>query len=119
MARDLDTLQRTHDYKTGALFRAACLSGAYRGGADEGEAGSIRAFADRLGLLFQMTDDLLDRERDEAEDKLTYVTLLGPERTRREVDALRKDIHEILNGYSGEAADYLAALTDQIAVRKV
>ena len=116
-ARDLDSLRRIHDLKTGALFRAACLSGAYRGGADEAAAEAIRTFADELGLLFQMTDDLLDREKDEAEQKLTYVTLLGIEETRRQIDALAADIHTILNGYHGEAAKYLEAMTDRIAVR--
>ena len=116
--RDLDSLRRIHDHKTGALFRAACLSGAYRGGCGEDEAAIIRAFADKLGLLFQMTDDLLDREKDEAENKLTYVTLMGVEETRREIDALAADIHTILDSYGGEAAAYLGDLTDRIAVRK-
>ena len=118
ICRDLDSLHRIHDYKTGALFRAACLSGAYRGGCTAAEAELIRAFADRLGLLFQMTDDLLDREKDEAENKLTYVTLLGAEETKRRIDALAADIRKILNGYSGEAAAYLLAMTHRIAVRE-
>ena len=115
--RDRASLQRIHDYKTGALFRAACLSGAYRGGCDEAQASRVRAFADELGLLFQMTDDLLDREKDEAEGKLTYVTLLGMDQTRREIDALAADIRSILNSFEGEATAYLLALTDRIAVR--
>ena len=117
-ARDLSSLQRIHNLKTGALFRSACLSGAYRGGCDEAEAEKIRIFADKLGLLFQMTDDLLDQEKDEAEDKLTYVTLLGVERTRQEVQALTQDIRALLAGYEGEAATYLLTLTDRISTRK-
>ncbi len=116
--RDMGSLQRIHDLKTGALFRAACLSGAFRGGCDEHDAECIRVFADKLGLLFQMTDDLLDKEKDEAEDKLTYVTLLGADETRRKIDALAADIREILKEYSGEAAAYLMALADRIAVRE-
>ena len=116
-ARDMDSLRRIHDLKTGALFRAACLSGAYRGGCSEAQADLIRTFADRLGLLFQMTDDLLDREKDQAENKLTYVTLLGPERTGQEIQTLAADIHQILNSFNGEAAAYLADLADRIAVR--
>lgn len=115
--RDRAALQRIHDLKTGALFRAACLSGAYRGGSDEGTAAIVRAFADKLGLLFQMTDDLLDIEKDRAEGKLTYVTLLGAAETKREIDALCSDIRRLLNGFSGEAAAYLMDLTDRIAVR--
>ena len=116
--RDIEFLRRIHDLKTGALFRAACLSGAYRGGCHDEEAARIRMFADKLGLLFQMTDDLLDREKDEAEGKLTYVTLLGADRTQREIDSLTEDIHDILRRYNGEAAAYLVELSDRIAVRK-
>ncbi len=116
--RDLDSLQRIHDLKTGALFRAACLSGAYRGDCDEATAAHIRAFADKLGLLFQMTDDLLDMEKDAAECKLTYVTLLGEAETRRQIDALAADIRRIMDSFNGEAAAYLLDLTDRIAVRR-
>ena len=118
-ARDRASLQRIHDLKTGALFRAACLSGAYRGGCSAAQAERIRAFADKLGLLFQMTDDLLDIEKDVSEGKLTYVTLLGVDETKKEIDALASDIRDILNGYSAEAAAYLCALSDRIAVRTV
>ena len=117
-ARDRASLQRIHDLKTGALFRAACLSGAFRGGCDAADASCLRTFADKLGLLFQMTDDLLDQEKDEAEDKLTYVTLLGAERTRQEIQALTQDIRALLAGYEGEAATYLLTLTDRISTRK-
>ena len=117
-ARDRESLQRIHDLKTGALFRAACLSGAFRGGCDAADASRLRTFADKLGLLFQMTDDLLDQEKDEAEDKLTYVTLLGAERTRQEIQALTQDIRALLVGYEGEAATYLLTLTDRISTRK-
>lgn len=117
--RDRASLQRIHDLKTGALFRAACLAGAYRGGCGEAEAATIRGFADKLGLLFQMTDDLLDIEKDTAEGKLTYVTLLGVAETKREIGTLAADIHDILNSYDGEAAAYLGDLTDRIAVRTV
>ncbi len=115
--RDLDALRRIHDLKTGALFRAACLSGAYRGGCDEAAADHIRVVADKLGLLFQMTDDLLDIEKDTAEGKLTYVTLLGVEETKAEIASLAEDIHKILNHYTGEATAYLCDLTDRIAIR--
>ena len=65
-----------------------------------------------------MTDDLLDQEKDEAEGKLTYVTLLGAAETRRRIDALAADIRGIMGAYEGEAAAYLLALTDRIATRK-
>ena len=66
-----------------------------------------------------MTDDILDVEKDTAEGKLTYVTLLGVDETKRKIDALASYIRELLNGYSGEAAAYLCDLANRIAVRTV
>jgi geranylgeranyl diphosphate synthase type II len=114
--RSAEVLERIHLNKTGALFRAACVAGAYLSAPEQAEA--MRAFGESLGLLFQMTDDLLDREKDEAENKLTYVTLLGVEQTKREIEALAKDIRGILGRYTGDAASYLLELTDRIAVRR-
>ena len=59
----LETLQR---YKTGALFRAALEAGAACANAPEPLAAALLRFADAYGLLFQITDDILDCTGDEA-----------------------------------------------------
>ncbi len=82
-----------HKKKTGALFLAAVRAGARCAGADGGQLGALSEFAEAFGLLFQITDDILDAcgsaaalgksvGKDAAADKLTFVTLLGVEGAR-------------------------------------
>ena len=86
-------LENVHNQKTGALIAAAACSGAMIGGATEGEISSVRRFATDLGLLFQVTDDLLDvtqetetlgktAGKDAVSEKATYPGLYGIDGTR-------------------------------------
>lgn len=113
--RSAEVLERIHLNKTGALFRAACAAGAYL--SDPSKAEDMRIFGDTLGLLFQMTDDLLDEEKDRAEDKLTYVTLYGREKTKAYIEEAYCRAEEILSAYSGEAADALRTLISALRSR--
>jgi len=61
--------------KTGALLIAACLLGCLAAGADEPQTTAAAAYADSLGLLFQLTDDLLDADKEPG--KATWVSVLG------------------------------------------
>jgi farnesyl diphosphate synthase len=82
--------------KTGALFGYACEAGAILGSAD---AAPLRLYAERIGLAFQIADDILDVEstpealgkatqKDSAKGKATFVDLLGMEEARRRAAAL-------------------------------
>lgn len=106
--RSAEVLERIHLNKTGALFRAACVAGAYL--SDPTRTGEMRAFGDTLGLLFQMTDDLLDEEKDRAEGKLTYVTFYGKEQTKAYIEDAAHRAEAILASYQGAAADALRKL---------
>ncbi len=86
-------LRQLQDYKTGALFRAAVASGAACAGADQNKRDALVRFADAYGMLFQITDDILDFEgdsaqigktagKDEREGKITFVTVYGIEEAR-------------------------------------
>jgi len=55
-----DELERIHQHKTGALIRAAARCGAVIAGANDQDLAAITEYATNLGLLFQITDDLLD-----------------------------------------------------------
>lgn len=55
-----DELERIHRYKTGALITAAARCGAIIAGAPPADLAAISSFASEIGLLFQITDDLLD-----------------------------------------------------------
>jgi len=63
--------------KTGALLCAACLLGCLAAGANDAQTTAAAAYADAFGLLFQLTDDILDA--DEEPGKATWVSVLGLE----------------------------------------
>ena len=113
--RSAEALERIHANKTGALFRAACVAGACL--SDPSKAGSMRELGDALGLLFQMTDDLLDEEKDRSEDKLTYVTFYGREETKAFIDTEYRRAIAILAPYGGEAAETLREMIQVLRSR--
>lgn len=90
---DESLLRQLQDYKTGALFRAAVTSGAVCAGASAEQKEALIRFADAYGMLFQITDDILDFEgeeallgksvgKDAAEGKTTFATVYGLERAK-------------------------------------
>lgn len=91
---DLASLRKIHMGKTGALFCAAIRSGAILAGAKEEELAALTLYAERFGLAFQITDDILDVTGDEAaigkpvgsdvrNEKATYVTLTSLEEAKK------------------------------------
>jgi len=85
----------------------------------EGRIG-LRGYARDVGLAFQIVDDLIDHEgaeekagkrvgKDRAAGKQTFVSLLGPERARRQADLLIGQAIEHLHGF-GDEADLLRAV---------
>jgi geranylgeranyl diphosphate synthase type II len=93
IALDADGLRAMHARKTGALMRAAAVTGAIMAGADERLASAVDRFATDVGLAFQIVDDILDVEgeardlgktigKDAAGAKQTYPALFGLDRSR-------------------------------------
>jgi geranylgeranyl diphosphate synthase type II len=56
----LETLNYIHTHKTGALLRVSVTSGAILAGADEAQVDTLSHYAERIGLAFQIVDDVLD-----------------------------------------------------------
>ncbi len=85
-------LEFTYRLKTMALFKAAVLCGALAAGIEKQSLESLQDYSEKLGMLFQITDDLLDLEEDMkasgAEAKLTYPIMEGVEEARRKIDRL-------------------------------
>lgn len=82
------TLEYIHRHKTGALYRVAVRSGAILAGAGEEQLAALTAYAEHLGLAFQIVDDILDVVgdagkigkpvgSDEKNSKVTYPSLFG------------------------------------------
>ncbi len=90
----LDQIQTMQRLKTGALIRFACTAPAIAADAPQEDIDALTTYADALGRLFQLTDDLLDVEADAAllgksigkdkqAGKSTFIGVLGIEETRR------------------------------------
>jgi farnesyl diphosphate synthase len=108
--------------KTGALFRFACEAGAVLGGASETDRARLRAYADDLGLAFQIKDDLLDVTgdpdlagkdlgQDAAAGKATLVALLGVEAAEAKLAALKASGDEHLKNFGERAASLRQVLS--------
>lgn len=124
---DREKLELIHRNKTGALIRASCRMGAMLGGADDSELGAITRFAEDLGLIFQIVDDLLDvtaspeavgkaTGKDAEAGKLTYPRVLGIDATRREIERVQADAEVALKPL-GPGAEPLLALSRAMARR--
>jgi farnesyl diphosphate synthase len=111
---DKDEIVLLQRLKTGVLFRFACEAGAVLGGASAADRARLRAYADDLGLAFQIKDDLLDvtgdpdlagKElgQDAAAGKATLVALLGIEAAEAKLATLQASGDEHLESF-GEAA---------------
>ena len=123
----LAILQEIHARKTGRLLSVSAELGALYAGASPGLLASVRGFGDRLGLVFQIADDLLDETgdaatlgktagKDAAQAKLTYPALLGREGARRELQRVLEETLEAARGVEGDAG-LLAALAVWAALR--
>jgi farnesyl diphosphate synthase len=123
----VEELEFMHIHKTGALIRAAVLLGAQTGAADSDSQRRLGQFAARAGLLFQVVDDILDAEantatlgktagKDAAQNKPTYVSLLGIGRAKAMAGELQAEAKAALTGF-GDRAGRLIELTDFIAER--
>lgn len=124
---DLPTVTRLQQLKTGALLSASVEMGAILGKVPPEGRTHLRGYARDIGLAFQIADDLLDAEgdeaaagkalrKDEAQGKETFLSLLGPERAREQARMLIDQAIELLASY-GPEADLLRELARFIVER--
>jgi farnesyl diphosphate synthase len=129
LALSLEQLERMHQLKTGALLRAAVVLGALAGrDVAPHELEALAAYSKAIGLAFQVVDDVLDATadsatlgktagKDAADNKPTYVSILGLEPSRALAEQLRCQAHDALAPF-GEQALRLRELADLIVQRK-
>jgi farnesyl diphosphate synthase len=119
-AYGLDEVILLQRMKTGALFEFSCEAGAILAEAREEDRLRLRGFARDFGLLFQITDDLIDATgsseeagkavgKDQERGKATLVSLYGVDQARTEAARLAERAAESLSAY-GPAAEELRAL---------
>ena len=122
-----DELEYMHKNKTGALIRASVRIGAILGRAKEKDLNNLTLFAEKIGLAFQIKDDILSEignekilgkpvGNDKKRNKCTYVSKYGLEKSKEELDKNINDSLIILKDY-GEGAEFLRELAIYIKDR--
>ncbi|MBN2326952.1 MAG: polyprenyl synthetase family protein [Candidatus Omnitrophica bacterium] len=123
-----EVLEYIHRHKTAALIRASLLMGAHMVDGSEGDCALLEDVGEKLGLIFQVVDDILDvigdaqlmgkdAGSDEARGKLTYPALIGLEESKKRVENLSADILARLEG-EGDRAQVLLDLTNILVERQ-
>ena len=122
-----ELLQYIHENKTGALLKLSVRIGAILAGALEKDIDNLSNFAEKIGLAFQIKDDILSEEgkpeimgkpagNDKEHNKCTYVSHYGLENAKKELDKIINEALEYLKPY-GEKAEFLRELTYYIKNR--
>lgn len=125
--RSENILLEMYRMKTGALLRAACRMGAVIGGATAEQLEKITAYSEKLGLAFQIIDDILDIVgsseelgkpigSDKEQGKGTYPALLGLEEAKETAKRLTGEALLILDDFAG--SKFLSELTKSLLIRK-
>lgn len=124
----LQDLEWIHMHKTAALLKVAVAAGAIIGGATEEDVKACEVYAEKIGLAFQIADDILDvtatseelgktAGKDEDTNKTTYVKLMGLDGAKKEALKVTEEAKTALSKYGDKAAPLLA-IADYIIGRK-
>jgi geranylgeranyl diphosphate synthase, type II len=111
----IEELERIHRRKTGAMIRVSLRLGGIVGGASEEQLAALDAYGEKLGLAFQIVDDLLDLEgnenslgkrarKDFQSGKLTFPTVLGVDESRRRAEGLVAQAIDVVAPFGSRAA---------------
>ncbi|MEO1080014.1 MAG: polyprenyl synthetase family protein [Pseudomonadota bacterium] len=121
----LAELKAIHARKTGALITAALEMGAIVAGAKAAQRDTLRAVGDRIGLAFQIIDDVLDVRgdsatlgktsgKDAATNKSTYVAHLGLDAAEAEAERLYSEALELLADWDERAGELRSLLAKMV-----
>ena len=123
-----DQLRQMHRLKTGALLEGSVMMGATCAGVQAVPRAALQSYGAAVGLAFQVVDDILDvtadsatlgktAGKDAAQDKPTYVSLLGLERAQAHARELLAEAHAALAASGLPDTRALAALADMVVSR--
>lgn len=124
---DVSVILEMYRMKTGALLEFCCHAGCIAAGADADKQLAAGSYGQRLGLAFQIVDDILDVTADEkllgkpvgsdaADGKYTYVTAVGLEKAKEKAAELTAQAKEQLVEFSDN--EFLMGLTDLLLERR-
>ena len=120
-------LQYIHENKTGALLKLSVRMGAILANASEEDIKNLSEFAEKIGLAFQIKDDILSEEgnpkitgkpvgNDKEHHKCTYVSAFGLQGAKSKLEVITKEAVEIVEAY-GDKAKFLKELAIYIKDR--
>jgi len=121
-------VERIHLHKTGELLRWSCEAGARLANANAQQLEACSRYGKAVGLLFQIADDILDATassemlgksagKDEAQNKATYVSVLGVVKSRELADEMCELALDACKPLTGEGGDNLRDLAVYILKR--
>ncbi|WP_297519079.1 polyprenyl synthetase family protein [uncultured Clostridium sp.] len=124
----LEELNYMHKNKTGALIKASILAGAIMAGTNDSDIKKLSLFGEKLGLAFQIKDDILDvtqtteilgktANSDIENEKTNYISLYGLEKCQMLCEQLTNECIELLNSIEGNI-EMLKELTLILLKRK-
>ena len=124
---DVPVILEMYRMKTGALLEFCCRAGCIAAGAGADLQLAAGSYGQRMGLAFQIVDDILDVTADEkllgkpvgsdaAEGKYTYVSAVGIEKARERASEITKQAKEYLAEFGDNG--FLSELTDMLLERK-
>lgn len=125
---DLETLKKMHLGKTSAMFRASVRAGAILAGASDKKLSALTDYAEKFGLAFQITDDILDVEGDEKNTgkptgsdernlKSTYVTLTSLQEAKNLANQAVQDALDAIKDFD-DKADFLREIVQYLLTRQ-
>lgn len=125
---DKDILEFIYELKTSALIEAAMMVGAVLAGASEEETKTVEQIAKKIGMAFQIQDDILDVvsttevlgkpvHSDEKNEKTTYITLVGLDRAKEAVERMSIDAIFLLESLNKQNP-YLMCLIEKLIHRE-
>ena len=114
--------------KTSALIESSMMIGAVLAGADSDQIDIIEKTASKLGLAFQIQDDILDVTStlevlgkpigsDEKNNKVTYVTFEGLDKASKDVETISKEAEKLLDSFEGDK-EFLKGLFEYLIHRE-
>lgn len=123
----LEELKRLHSFKTGALINAALAMGGIVGNANQDQLQALETVGEKIGLAFQIIDDVLDVRgdsatlgktsgKDAATEKSTYVALLGLAEAETIAFSLYREALDLIASWDSDA-DELRKLLEQMVNR--
>ncbi|MEG1646532.1 MAG: polyprenyl synthetase family protein [Clostridia bacterium] len=107
-----EELLKIYSLKTSCLLKCSLLAGAIASGARRDEQALLADFGDKLGVIFQIVDDILDKIGSEEDigkrvghDEVNYVDIVGMEQAKADIAELYRQANEILDQFGARARE--------------